>query len=411
VRQRPVLLFVSPRFLLPLDQGGKIRTSNILRRLKGGAFELWLASPAPPDTAQFAAAIEAMCDRFLCWPEPQPSRIDRLAALAGSLPVSVATDRSRDGRAVIARALQEGPDLVLADFPHAAVLLPPALDRPGVMFTHNVEAEIFERQVKVTSGVWRTVWRDQARKMRDYEARTLRRFDTIIAVSARDALMLRSTYNLPEVAVIDTGVDVDFYVATAPRPQDDIDAAGGVIVFSGAMDSRSNIDGVRFLMDDVWPLVTRARPGARAVIVGRNPPDRLVADCARQQLNWRFTGFVEDIRPEIAAGDIAVIPLRVGSGTRIKAFEAMAMGRPVVSTPLGVEGLGVVAAEHYLEAATADAFAAAILRLLDDASLRHRLTQAARTLIENRFTWEAVAQEFEAICRATLDGHALAPPS
>jgi glycosyltransferase involved in cell wall biosynthesis len=397
------LLFISPRYLLPLDQGGKIRTANILRRLKDGAFEVWLASPAPRERGPSAADIAAMCDRFLTWPALPVSPIGRLAALAGSLPVSVATDRSPEGSRMIGAALKEKPDLVVVDFPHAAVLLPPALDAPSVIFTHNVEAEIFARQVDVTTGLRRAVWRGQARKMRAFEARTLRRFDTVIAVSERDAHILRSSYGLADVAMIDTGVDVDFHAATVPCAQDGIGPTGGTIVFSGAMDSRSNIDGVTFLMDEVWPLVIRARPGARAVIIGRNPPDPLVAKAARRRLAWRFTGFVDDIRPEFAAGDVAVIPLRVGSGTRIKGFEAMAMGRPVVSTPLGVEGLPVVAGRHFLEAASADAFAAAIVRLLADAALRERVTRAARALVEARFTWDAVAAQFEAICRATLD--------
>lgn len=403
---RPVLLFVSPRFLFPIDQGGKIRTCGILRGLKGGRFEIVLAAPAPPGADAWAAETATLCDRFVAWPEPRGGRLRRLAALAGRLPVSVAGDVSAVGRAVVTVALAARPDLVVVDFPHAAVLLPDAAGCPAVMFTHNIEAEILARHAAVATKLWRPVWQRQARLMEAFERAVLARFETVIAVSKRDADELRRRYDLADVATIDTGVDLDFYPfdppATGPgnaRPASD----GGTVVFSGAMDARANIDGIGFLMDEVWPLVAAARPVAQALIVGRRPPASLVAEAARRGLRWRFTGFVDDIRPYVRQGEVSVIPLRVGSGTRLKAFEAMALGRPVVSTGLGVEGLGVTAGEHYLRADTAGDFAAAILRLLADAGLRDRIATAARGLLEAHFSWQRVAQQFEAICLRTLE--------
>jgi glycosyltransferase involved in cell wall biosynthesis len=270
------------------------------------------------------------------------------------------------------------------------------VDAASLLFTHNVEAEIFERHVRVARFPMRAVWQGQARRMRDFEGAALRRFDRAIAVSARDADVLARDYGIPRPEVIDTGVDLDFFPYTPPPAAGD--ARGGTIVFTGAMDWRANIDGIEFLMQQVWPLVLARRPAARVVVVGRNPPEALVARAPGE--SWRFTGFVDDIRPHVAAAQLYVIPLRVGSGTRIKAFEAMAMGRPVVSTPVGVEGLDVQPGEHYLAAGADDpaAFAAAILRLLDDPGLAARLAEAARRRVEERFSWSHVARQFEAIC-------------
>jgi polysaccharide biosynthesis protein PslH len=114
-------------------------------------------------------------------------------------------------------------------------------------------------------------------------------------------------------------------------------------------------------------------------------------------------GFVDDIRPYVARGHVYVIPLWVGSGTRIKAFEAMAMGRPVVSTSLGVEGLDVTDGEHFLRADSAEMFSSAILALLTDAAFRLRIATAARHLMEDRFSWATVATRFEAICLSALE--------
>ncbi|MDE2005635.1 MAG: glycosyltransferase [Rhodospirillales bacterium] len=394
---RPRLLFVSPRFLFPLDQGGKIRTTGILRAMHGGAFEIVLAAPAPADWQDHATEIGTICDRFVHWPEPRVGRIGRALAVVGPSPVAVATDRSAPGSAAIARELAPRPDLVVVDFPHAAVLMPARLAVPSILFTHNVETEIYERHAEVARGPWRHVWRREAAKMRRFEGAALRRFDRVIAVSARDGSALARRFGIADPALIDTGVDLDFYRFHPPGAQ------AATVVFSGAMDSRSNIDGIGFLMDEVWPLVIARRPDARTRVVGRNPPAALVARAKRLGLAWEFTGFVEDIRPHVLAGDVAVIPLRVGSGTRLKAFEAMALGRPVVSTALGMEGLDVVAGTHFLPAETAPDFAAAILRLLNQPDLRRDLTAAARALLEERFSWSRIGRDFEQICRATME--------
>jgi glycosyltransferase involved in cell wall biosynthesis len=399
-RPLPRLLFISPRFLFPMNEGGKIRTANILKRMKGGAFEITLASPVPPNHAQYQADTDSVCDRFLSWPAPSGSPLRRIAALFDKAPVAAATDRSDSGRAAITRAIADKPDVVLVDFPHAAVLLPARIDPASVIFTHNVEAEIFERHVAVARGPMRLVWRDQSRKMRRFEGNALSRFDSVIAVSKRDGKALTELYDLKCVEVIDTGVDLEFY-AMSPAIADPAPGAG-TIVFTGAMDWRANIDGIEYLMDEVWPLVIRARPQANMIVVGRNPPAELVAKAKERGLAWEFTGFVDDIRPYVAKSHVYVIPLRVGSGTRIKAFEAMAMGRPVVSTTIGVEGLDVTHEQHFLAADTAADFAATILRLLDDAALRDRLARAARGRVEERFSWSHVARQFEAICLRAL---------
>lgn len=395
---RPRLLFVSPRFLFPMDQGGKIRTGNILRGMHGGAFEVTLASPAPADVARFGADIAAACDRFVSWPEQPPSRLRRFGALASRLPVAAATDRSAAGSRCIAGLLTEKPDVVVVDFPHADVLMPPHLDTASVMFTHNVEAEIFERHAARAKGVWQAVWSDQHRKMRRFEQATLRKFDRVVAVSSRDAQVLADRYGLARVAEIDTGVDLDFFAAAPPEAAGDPGPDGGTLVFTATMSWAANVEGIHFLLDEVWPLLLRARPQLKAVIIGRNPPAALAEKVQSRNLAVTLTGFVDDVRPYVAQSHVYVIPLWVGSGTRIKAFEAMAMGRPVVSTTLGIEGLPVTDGEHFLRADDAETFARAILALLDDAGLRTRIAGAARNLMQAKFSWSQVARQFEAIC-------------
>lgn len=400
---RPRVLFVSPRFLFPMDQGGKIRTGNILRGLKGGAFDVTLASPAPPGIGRFSADLDAACDHFVSWPEQVPTRFGRVLSLASTVPVAVASDRSTAGSACISRSLADKPDVVVVDFPHAGVLMPERIDAASVLFTHNVEAEIFERHAARANGIWRLVWANQSHKMTRFEGKTLRRFDTVIAVSKRDADALATRYDLAHVDDIDTGVDLDFFAAAPPDAAPDPGPDGGTLVFTATMSWSANVEGIHFLLDEVWPTLVAARPAVRAAIIGRNPPASLAEKIKERGLNVTLTGFVDDIRPYVAQSHVYVIPLFVGSGTRIKAFEAMAMGRPVVSTSLGIEGLDVTDGVNFLRADDAKAFSRGVLSLLDDATLRSRIAEAARCLMEERFSWSTVASQFEAICLRTLE--------
>jgi polysaccharide biosynthesis protein PslH len=247
------------------------------------------------------------------------------------------------------------------------------------------------------------VWASQGRKMARLEQESLVRYDAVVAVSNRDRTALAKRYNLPVVEAIDTGVDLDFFAMNPPDSEPDPGTDRGTLVFTATMSWTANVEGIHFLLDEVWPRLTAARPNLRAVIIGRNPPPALSEKIRARGLNVTLTGFVDDIRPYVAAANVYVIPLFVGSGTRIKAFEAMAMGRPVVSTTLGIEGLDVTDGEHFLRADDAEAFASAILTLLADAATRADIARAARILMQERFSWSKVAAQFEAICLRTLE--------
>jgi glycosyltransferase involved in cell wall biosynthesis len=407
--QRPRLLFVSSRYLFPADSGGKIRTVNILRGLKGGAFDVTLTSPMPARVGPgMPAETESVCDRFIGWPEAARGalfRWTRIRHLVSRLPIAVATDGSRVGRRLIAREIEQGTDVLVIDFPHAAILAWPPYACPSVMFTHNVEAEIFRRHAQVAgSALKRAIWRDQTRKMESYERSLLPRFTSVVAVAERDKAYFEREYGVDNVSTIPTGVDLEYFSFREGAALANGD--GGTVVFTGSMDWMANIDGVEFFMDAVWPAISRARPAARCLIVGRSPPQGLVERARNRGLNWDFTGFVDDVRPFVQNAHVYVIPLRVGGGTRIKVYEAMAMGCPVVSTRIGVEGLPVEHQRHYFEADSADAMASAVLALLDDRERRTRLAHEARRLVEANMSARRAAQAFEEICLRAMRGTA-----
>jgi glycosyltransferase involved in cell wall biosynthesis len=401
---RPRLAFVSPLFLFPTDAGGKIRTTNILRGLKGGAFDVTLISPASDkDLGFWSTEIDRLCDRFAWWPQRATrARWRRAFDLLDPLPVNVAIDRSASARRVVRDVIAAGRfDIVVFDFVHATVLRPDCVDAKTVCFTHNVEAEIFQRHAEEARGApMRAVWASQYRKMQRFEADALRRFSRIVAVSDRDAARFRERYAITETSVIPTGVDLDYFAWQEPPALDS--TTPPTVVFTGAMDWAANVDGVRFFIESVWPAVTRHIPTARFVVVGRNPQPALL-DLGRATTNVRFTGFVDDVRPYVHDAHVFVIPLRVGGGTRIKAFEAMAMGCPVVSTAIGIEGLDVQDGVHYLCRDGAEDQAAAIVDLLGDAKMRRELSARARECVECRFGHIEVARVFERACLRAME--------
>jgi glycosyltransferase involved in cell wall biosynthesis len=401
VSQREVLSFISPRFLFPVDSGGKIRTTQTLRGMKGGRFHIRLASPASEELVErFRDELETVCDEFVWWPHPPTGRLQsvlRLRHLTKSAPIPIVTDYSNAAAECVRRELARKPDAVVFDFIHAAILAPPRIDVPSVMFTHNVEAEIFERHLSVASNpVLRAVWRNQHAKMHAFEANALRKFDVVVAVSQRDSDKFTRDYGVSESFVIPTGVDLDFFGYHAPERNRDI-------VFCGSMDWLANQEGVQFFMEEIWPRIVAQVPEARMKVVGRTPPPSLIDAAARKGFNWTFTGFVDDVRPHIAGAAVSVIPLRIGGGTRLKVFESMAMGPAVVSTAIGVEGLPVQSGVNCVIADDPVAFADQTVALLRDDARRHEISRAARQYVEANFGFSVAARAFERACGLAIE--------
>lgn len=397
------LLFVSTRFLFPVDSGGKIRTTQILRGMKGGKYRIVLSSPATKDLVEaHAADIDTVCDEFQWWQEPTRSSLfyyTRMRYLLDTLPIPVRTDRHPAGVAKVAELLRARPDVAVFDFAHAGVLSPAEIPCSSVIFTHNVEAEIFKRHVEVAGNpVTRWIWQNQYRKMLTFEKHSLEMFDVVVAVADRDSAQFSRDYGIDISHVIPTGVDLEFFEYRPPDRRRDV-------VFCGSMDWMANQEGVRYFMDEVWGKVTSVVLDARMTVVGRAPPDNLVQEAERRQLNWSFSGFVDDVRPHIQGSAVSVIPLRVGGGTRLKAYEAMAMGSPIVSTSIGMEGLPVTEGTHYLCGDDPDAFANAIVSLLNDDARRRQIAEESRRFVEENFSYVVAARSFEQACDVAIKRH------
>lgn len=384
-----------------MDAGGKIRSANILKNLKGGAFRTCLLAPATiEEENRWRSDLGALADETAYFRAPTggPFRgLRRAGAFLGDLPVSACAIAGAASRNAVSDALSRRPDLVLFDYVQSLASAPVTIGAPHIFFAHNVETEILDRHAATAHSVMKPVWAHEAAKMRRFERRASTQADGVITVSERDAEIFRNEFGARTALAIPTGVDADYFNFDPPA-----DDAPPRLVFTGSMDWKANQDGVSWFMNEIWPLISAKRPDATFVVIGKNPPVWLVSQAQARGLNWRFTGFVDDVRLS-AKGAAFVMPLRVGGGTRIKAFEAMAMGLPVVSTTLGVEGLNVEAGAHYLEADDPASFAAATLALLEKPPLRRDIALRARRLVETEFSHQAAARVFERNCLAILE--------
>jgi len=260
-----------------------------------------------------------------------------------------------------------------------------------VIFTHNVESEIWRRHAETKTGMFgKLLYGAQYRRMMRYEARTLGRFDGVLAVSDADRDTFSRLYPgaiRRPAHVVPTGVDTDYFAPSPSGPD------SREMVFTGSMDWLPNEDAMVFFCRDVLPIIRAQEPAVRLTIVGRAPTPAVkrLADAAFVQV----TGRVDDVRPYMKDAAVYVVPLRIGGGTRLKIFEAMAMGKAVVSTTVGAEGLPVTSGDHVMLADDPRTFADAVVRLMRNVDRRREIEAAARALVVERYDWSAVAGELE----------------
>jgi sugar transferase (PEP-CTERM/EpsH1 system associated) len=403
------IVWLKTELLHPIDKGGRIRTYHMLRQLCREHHLTYVTlddGTAAPDARQRATEY---CHELIT--VPFRTQAKRSAAfyreLVGNvfspLPYAIAKYRVPAFAAAI-RAAARNADVVVCDFLFPSVNVPSDLQVPVVLFQHNVEAQIWERHAAhAGNALKRAYMREQWRRMRRFEGQECRRFDHVIAVSQEDADLLRREYALSEVSAVPTGVDTEYFA-----PAGNVARSDNELVFTGSMDWLPNEDAMQWFTAEIWPLIRSRMPDVRLSIVGRTP-SAAVRDLGERHAGVTVTGSVPDVRPYLERGSVFIIPLRIGGGTRLKVYEAMAMNIPVVSTRVGVEGLPLVDGQEYVAADSPGAFAEAVVRLLQDKPRAAALAQAAATRVRREFGWNEVARRFVQICARFARGKSAAP--
>jgi sugar transferase (PEP-CTERM/EpsH1 system associated) len=396
------ILWVKSELLHPLDKGGRIRTYEMLRRLRDHHRVTYVALDDGTTTPEQRSRALEYCDDLVLVPwRRAPLRGWRrglaiVRNLFSSLPFAVAPYRSDAMKEAIRErctAMEGRADVVVCDFLFPALNVPEELPCPVVLFQHNVEAMIWERRTRVAGNpLMRAYIGEQWRRMRLVERDQCLRFDHVVAVSPEDAATFREQYGVERVSSVPTGVDTDFF-----RPSGAVSRTAESIVFTGSMDWMPNEDGMIWFVEEILPRIEQAMPDATLTIVGRNPTARVRA-LAEGRSRVAVTGTVADVRPYLESASVVVVPLRVGGGTRIKIYEAMGMERAVVSTTIGAEGLDVADGRHLVLADDAAAFADAVIELLQSPERAAELGQSAAAHVRAHFGWASVAEQFAEHC-------------
>jgi glycosyltransferase involved in cell wall biosynthesis len=300
-------------------------------------------------------------------------------------------------REIVERDRRGAFDLLVCDFLAPAVNVPADITTPAVLFQHNVEAMIWKRHYEVqTNAAKKAYLYRQWQKMHAFEAKMCPQFDCVVAVSREDREQMQQEYGVESVYDVPTGVNTTFF-----RPSGERKRKPENLVFTGSMDWLPNEDAIRYFTEQILPRIKQTVPGVTLTVVGRDPFPGLV-ELSKRDPTVELTGRVEDVRPYMEEAAVFIVPLRIGGGTRLKIYEAMAMEKPIVSTTIGAEGLPVVDGEEIILADTPEAFAESVVRLLRDEGSATAIGKRAAAKVREQFGWDTVADSFAAVCERAI---------
>lgn len=398
------ILWVKADRLLPVQNGGNIRSYHIARSLAERHQLTFLSYYSGPRDAGYERELAERFPGAVCvqtrasGPSAARRAIDYVLHLSRRAPYAVARFASPAVREQLEIWFQQRAfDVAVCDFLDAAINFPEKLAIPSVVFQHNVESEIWRRHATTETAVLNGLaYKIEFQKMLQYEEWVIRRFHHVIAVSEHDRELMSKCVGSSRITVVPTGVDLkNFHPAEAPSGEP-------LVMFVGAMDWEPNVDAVEYFCEQIWPSIKKSVAPARFRIVGRNP-GRRVQRLASESIE--VTGSVPAVQSHLQQAAVVVVPLRIGGGTRLKIYEAMAMGKAVVSTSIGAEGLDVHHGRDIVLADEVNSFAQAVITLLHEGELRGRYERAAVSLAR-QYDWPQIGNRFGEVLQAVVSATA-----
>jgi sugar transferase (PEP-CTERM/EpsH1 system associated) len=381
------VLVIMGRVPWPLDDGWKMRSGNLLKGLLDLGARIDLVSfgdptsPAPDELRSRLARVELVPRR------KSYAATDLLLGLVGGTPFSVLNyrdDALRDRVGELARGgsydMLLVEDVVMAQYAAAVDAKIKFLDM------HNVESHLLQRYAADEPNIARSWYASlTAAKLARYEREIAGRFTEIFVCSDEDRRRLNTQQSTTAIRVVPNGIDPSYF--SARQVQED-----GSIVFVGSMDYHANISGALHFANEILPRIHARLPDVRTYIVGKNP-SREVRRLASE--NVIVTGAVPDVRPYLAAAGVSVVPLLVGGGTRLKILESMAMGKAIVSSTVGAEGIAVEDGDTIMLADDPDSFAQRVVELLEAPDRAREMGRRARAFVLERYAWSAIVRTID----------------
>ncbi|MFK8068362.1 MAG: glycosyltransferase [Gammaproteobacteria bacterium] len=398
------ILFVTTRIPYPPWEGHQIRTYNLLKRVCE-VHEVHLVSFVRSDEDPgHADHLRTICKSVELIDIPADQNKVKLLStiLSGVItktPFVVIKYSAPEMKNALEKVIKnESPDLIHFDMLPLAQYLPLCGNIPTVLNDHNVESLLVERRAEAASSLAQKIFfSNQAPKLEAFEKFATKNATEVLACSQDDADILSKMGNGKSIHVIANGVDIEQFQPDT-SPDNDTSAKVKVdqnkIIFVGGMGWFPNKDGMNFFIKEAMPLISDKNPDASLTVVGKS--DGLaIPEQLRNKVS--ATGFVDDFRPLVHEAAVYILPLRVGSGTRLKLLEAMAMGKAIVSTTIGAEGVVLDDGKNVLIANTPEEIAAATLKLMDDKQLRDALGKAAHEQAENLYDWRILGDKLLAV--------------
>jgi sugar transferase (PEP-CTERM/EpsH1 system associated) len=389
---KPALLFLAHRIPYPPNKGDKIRSYHLLRYLSS-RYRIYLGTFIDdPSDWQNTDRLEKLCEECLFLDlNPLRARLKSVSGLITGDPLSVPYYyNSEMAEWVKAKVRNNGVDQLMA---YSSVMAQYALApdhglRHRVIDFVDIDSDKWRQYAARKKWPMNWIYRREADYLFEFEKRVAEQFDASLFVSSAEAQMFRGMVGEDTSSKIDfynNGVDIEYF-SPEPSLQNPYGAEEKPLVFTGAMDYWPNIDAVCWFGKEIFPEILRLEPHARLYIVGGNPAESVLQ--LQNQQGIKVTGRVDDVRPYIKHAEAAIAPMRIARGVQNKVLEAMAMGKPTVVTPQGLEGIDAQDGKEVLVADDASGFVERILSVFNRE--RSDLGDRAKELIHQACTWDDV---------------------
>jgi glycosyltransferase involved in cell wall biosynthesis len=415
------ILFLTQIIPFPPDSGPKVKTYHVLRYLKERGHQVYLASFVRSEEEVHIAGLKDVCDEIYRVPIHRSRVADGFYWLRSHLsgrPFLIERDDLAGMRQVVARVLAEKSiDCIHADqLTMVQFGLPPAplfgrrdgndatpRKKPLLVFdAHNATWTIVERMRQAVPFFLRPVLSLEARRVKYYEGQIVRRFDHTLAVTDIDERDLLEALRFasqtggqgsrpPAITITPIAVDTGSLQPVQRK------AGSRNIITLGTLHYPPNADGIRWFVREVFPAIRSQVPDVTLTIAGKNPPPDFQQLAEQHAPAIQITGYVPDLQPLMESAALMVVPVRAGSGMRVRILEAFARAMPVVTTTIGLEGINARPGEDVIVADTPEDFATAVVALLQDPHLQNSLAQKGRALAENEYDWRVALQRMDKV--------------
>jgi sugar transferase (PEP-CTERM/EpsH1 system associated) len=400
------ILFLSTRSPYPLISGHSLRTYHILRSAAerhNVTLATFVQLPEQELKRENLEHLRSFCKAVYPFRIPADVSKVKLAQtlflnLFSPLPFVAEKYDVPAMRNKIREIIKSGHiDLVHVDMLPLTIYVNEFKDLPKILVNHNVESVRLYRWFQTESILLKKAYLGiQYPKLKSFERSAMEKFDCSVVVSEKDKELLREMGVKNKLVVVPNGTDTNFF---KPMGRKKLETS---ILWIGHMDVHTNKDAVLYFWREIYPLLRKKYPQVEMVFVGTAPPKE-IADAARSDSGVRVTGFVEDIRPYLDEAAVMVVPIRIGSGTRLKILDAMAMGKAIVSTAVGCEGLSVTDGDDILIGDAPREFADKVMRVLVDEKTRKKLENNARSLAK-KYDWEHLCKLQEDVYQSIVGG-------